>query len=539
MKTLFLNLVDLHQRRIYPASISIAEGKITDIKSLDSPCAHYALPGFVDAHIHIESSMLTPRAFAAMAVRHGTVATVSDPHEIANVLGLKGVLYMIENGRHSDFKFYFGAPSCVPATNFENAGAALGLDALEQLLLMPEVKYLAEMMNYPGVLHQDPEVMAKIALAQRLGKPIDGHAPGLRGQAARDYIAAGMSTDHECFTAEEALDKLQAGMHVLIREGSAAKNFEALAPLLPQYFGQMMFCSDDKHPDELLLGHINQLVQRALAKGFALFDVLEVACLNPVKHYGLDLGLLRVGDPADFIVVEDLTAFKVLKTYIGGKEVFDGVQDHIPQLSGSLPNHFEALPRQESDFRLSAKDYAHNMAIEAIDGELITRKVAVALSSDAEGFLQADPAQDLLKIAVINRYVPQARPAIAFIKNFGLKEGAIASTVAHDSHNIIVVGADDAAITEAVNLLIAAQGGVVAVGKGQQKVLSLPIAGLMSPQSAEEVAAAYTEIDAFAKELGSTLKAPFMTLSFMALLVIPHIKISDLGLFDADDFRFF
>ncbi len=381
--------------------------------------------------------------------------------------------------------------------------------------------------------------MAKIALAQRLGKPIDGHAPGLRGQAARAYIAAGMSTDHECFSAEEALDKLQAGMHILIREGSAAKNFEALAPLLPQYFRRMMFCSDDKHPDELLLGHINQLVQRALAKGFALFDVLEVACLNPVKHYGLDLGLLRVGDPADFIVVEDLENFKVLKTYIGGKEVFDGVQDHIPQQSGSLPNHFEALPRQEADFRLSAKDYTHNMAIEALDGELITRKVAVALSSDAAGFLQADPAQDLLKIAVINRYVPQAQTAVAFVKNFGLKKGAIASTVAHDSHNIIVVGASDAAMAEAVNLLVAAKGGIAAVGKGAQKVLPLPIAGLMSPQSAEEVATAYTEIDAFAKELGSTLKAPFMTLSFMALLVIPHIKISDLGLFDADDFRFF
>jgi adenine deaminase len=540
------NLVNIAEMRIYPAQIFVEKGIISQIEPL-SPTATdlqgFALCGFIDAHVHIESSMLVPQAFADLAVRQGTVATVSDPHEIANVLGLEGVLFMIRNGKSSPLKFYFGAPSCVPATGFETAGAILGEAEIEQLLQMDEVHYLAEMMNYPGVIHRDPSVMAKIAIAKKYGKPIDGHAPALRGSDLERYIDAGISTDHECFTAEEAQEKLQKGMKILIREGSAAKNFEALIDLLPQNYRQMMFCSDDKHPDDLLLGHINQLVARAVKRGCDLFDVLQVACLNPIDFYKLDVGKLQVGDSADFIIVEDLQDFKVVKTFIDGQLVFDSPHSQVEFSPPPLLNQFHAQHRSAADFRLSPPQGAtHIQVIEALDGELITRKITVPIftngESNIEANIEANLAEDILKIAVVNRYEAQAAVSVAFIKNFGLKRGAIASTVAHDSHNIIAVGTSDAELAAAVNALIDCKGGVVAVENGQTWLLSLPIAGLMSDKKGEEVAAAYTQIDAQVKKMGTRLKAPFMTLSFMALLVIPNLKISDKGLFEGDTFAF-
>ena len=539
MFTISGKFIDLFQRRTYPAQVVINDGRIQSITESESAEDQYLLPGFVDAHIHIESSMLVPTAFARVAVVHGTVATVSDPHEIANVNGIAGVQYMIDNSKLSPFKFFFGAPSCVPATAFETAGATLDAKAVEALLQSPDIWYLSEMMNYPGVLHGDPEVLAKIAAAKRAGKPVDGHAPGLIGSAAAAYAAAGITTDHECFTLDEALDKVNAGMHILIREGSAAKNYEALAPLLRSHPDRVMFCSDDKHPDELLLHHINGLVKRSLQKGYDLYDILSAACVHPVLHYKLPVGLLRAGDPADFIVINNLSEFDILQTYIDGNIVAENGKSLLPSLPVAAINNFKAAKKQEADFAIEATTVSPVIrVIEAIEGQLVTNCLQLPAKVD-EGFIVCDTSRDILKIAVINRYEPSAPVAVAFIRNFGLQRGAIASTVAHDCHNIIATGVDDASICAAVNALIDCKGGIaVARDKEDVAVLQLPVAGLMSLDSAEEVAAAYTQLNGIVHSLGSSLHAPFMTLSFMALLVIPSLKLSDKGLFDGSKFAF-
>lgn len=542
------NVVDILNLKIFPAEVVVENGTIKSIIELkDEVVSGYILPGFVDSHVHIESSMLIPSEFARLAVVHGTVATVSDPHEIANVCGMQGVEYMIDNGNKVPFKFNFGAPSCVPATTFETAGAALDANDVEQLLQRSEIKYLSEMMNFPGVLFKDEEVMKKIAAAHKVSKPVDGHAPGLRGEQAKQYIDAGISTDHECFTEEEALDKLQYGMKILIREGSAAKNFEALVELLHEHYGNIMFCSDDKHPDSLVNGHINQLCARAVAKGIDVFKVLQAACINPVLHYKLDVGLLQEGAPADFIVAEDLKDFKILRTYINGELVAQNGNTNIASVASETVNSFSCEPTTAEDFAVRTKDGQQTIpAIEALDGQLITNRLNVDVSVLLkDGLLQSNTNEDVLKLAVLNRY-HEAPVAIAWIKNFGLKHGAIASTVAHDSHNIIAVGVDDESISRAVNLVIKEKGGVSCVagnsspiGGGREgAAIALPVAGLMSNKDGYDIAKQYTAIDAMAKSLGSSLFAPFMTLSFMALLVIPHLKLSDRGLFDGDTFAF-
>ena len=536
------NLVDIHRQTIYPAEVVVSSGKILSIKEVrvqDPELRDYILPGFIDSHVHIESSMLVPSEFAKLAVVHGTVATVSDPHEIANVCGMEGVEFMIENGKTVPFKFNFGAPSCVPATIFETAGAELNSNDVEKLLQRDEIKYLSEMMNFPGVLNEDEEVMKKIAAAHRLLKPVDGHAPGLRGEQAKQYIAAGITTDHECFTREEALDKLQNGMKIIIREGSAAKNFEALIDLLNDYPNQMMFCSDDKHPDSLVLGHINQLCARAVAKGINVYKVLSAACVNPVLHYKLDVGLLREGDAADFIVVKDLEKFEVVKTFINGEMVAEKGKSKIKTQKTDVINNFSCREKTSGEFSIPSTDgIPYNVqVIEALDGQLITNKVFRS-QNIKHRHVVSDVENDILKITVVTRYA-NFWPATAFIKNFGLKKGAIASSVAHDSHNIVAVGIDDESICKAVNLVIEKQGGVSAVSDKREMIVALPVGGLMSNEDGYKVAADYTAIDKMVKEeLGSTLSAPFMTLSFMALLVIPHLKLSDKGLFDGDKFEF-
>ena len=532
------NLVDIHQKKIYFAEITVENGKIKSITSNPNPDSHrdetrnYILPGFIDSHVHIESSMLVPSEFAKLAVVHGTVATVSDPHEIANVCGMKGVEYMIENGKSVPFKFHFGAPSCVPATSFETAGAVLDSNDVKKLLKNDDIYYLSEMMNFPGVLNEDEEVMKKIAAAHHLLKPVDGHAPGLRGEDAKKYIAAGITTDHECFTKEEALDKLQNGMKIIIREGSAAKNFDALVDLLHEYYKQMMFCSDDKHPDSLVEGHINQLCARAVAKGIDLFKVLQAACVNPVHHYKMRVGLLKEGDPADFIVVKDLKSFGVLQTYIDGKLVAENGKTKIETKKSKAINNFSCTKRSISDFEVPLTTHHSPLTtIEALDGQLITNKLLV------DPTIISNPEKDILKIVVVNRY-NDAPIAKAFIKNFGLKNGALASSVAHDSHNIVAVGVDDENICEAINMVIEHKGGVSFVSDDTEMIVPLPVAGLMSNEDGYKVAEQYSLIDKAVKLAGSTLSAPFMTLSFMALLVIPHLKLSDLGLFDGDKFEF-
>jgi adenine deaminase len=552
-------LADVWQKRVYPAAVTVENGIIQSIRELTEGSAvdeQYILPGFIDSHVHIESSMLVPAEFARLAVVHGTVATVSDPHEIANVCGLEGVEYMIAHGKTTPFKFYFGAPSCVPATTFETAGATLNVEEVDSLLQKEEVKYLSEMMNFPGVLFKDADVMAKIAAAKRLGKPVDGHAPGLRGEQAKQYIDAGISTDHECFTEAEALDKLHYGMKILIREGSAAKNFEALIGLLHDHPNSIMFCSDDKHPDSLVDGHIDQLCARAVAKGIDLFKVLQAACVNPVLHYQLQVGLLRVGDPADFILVKDVKQFTVLATYIDGEDMRIQHTEYRIQ-HGERPkpiNNFNCAPVRPEDFAVAYTGGETVAVIEALDGQLITNRIDLPagwlLDKDLRQ-LVSNTGKDILKMVVVNRYQP-AKPSMAFIRNFGLKAGALASSVAHDSHNIVAVGTDDESLAHAINLVIDRQGGVSCVGtlpgplltspggggiNTDELIIALPVAGLMSDEDGYEVAKAYTAIDAMAKGLGSGLSAPFMTLSFMALLVIPHLKLSDQGLFDGDQFK--
>ena len=529
------NIVDIANKNIFKGEVVFENGKITVIRASDHTIENYILPGFVDAHIHIESSMLVPSEFAKIAVTHGTIATVSDPHEIANVLGVSGVVFMIENGKKVPLKFNFGAPSCVPATSFESAGAVIDSEDVRKMMANPEIKYLAEMMNYPGVLFDDEEVMKKIDWAKHYNKPIDGHAPGVRGEDITKYIAAGISTDHECFTYEEALEKLQKGMKVIIREGSAAKNFEALIDLLPEHYEHMMFCSDDKHPDDLLLNHINELCKRAVAKGVDVFKVLQAACINPVAHYNLDVGTLKEGDIADMIVVNNLEEFEVLQTYIDGKLVAENGISFVQHVDFEVLNNFNTSPKKVSDFEFySASEKIR--VIEALDGELVTNEI-VAKSMIKDGNLMSNLAEDVLKMTVVNRY-QDVEPSIAFIKNFGLKQGAIASSVGHDSHNIIAVGVSDEMICKAVNLIIENKGGICAVNEAEQKIVSLPVAGIMSDQPAKEIGRAYAALDKIAKTMGSTLRAPYMTLSFMALLVIPSLKLSDKGLFDGSAFKF-
>ena len=528
--TLRGNIVDVLGERIFPGAVEVAGGRIARLVPDGGRYDTFLLPGFVDAHVHVESAMLTPSEFARLAVTHGTVAAVCDPHEIANVLGVGGVEYMIENGRESPFKFTFGAPSCVPATGFETSGAAITPAEVGALLARDEIKYLTEMMNFPGVLDGDPEVHEKLCLARAHGKPVDGHAPGLRGAAARRYAAAGISTDHECSTRAEALDKLACGMRLLIREGSAAKNFEALYGLIEEHPDHCMFCSDDKHPDDLVRGHIDALV----AGGVAPLTALRVACVNPVRHYGLDVGLLRPGDPADLVEVEDLAGFRPRRTFLGGRLVAEAGQTRLPHRRAGIVNNFGASPVTPEGFRVPARG-TDIRVIETRDGELLTRALTLP-ALVAGGEARSDVARDVLKIAVVNRYA-DAPPAVGFVRGFGLTRGALASSVAHDSHNIVAVGMEDTDLSRAVNAVIAHRGGLSVADGGDAWTLPLPIAGLMSDRAGEEVARRYEEIVRRARSLGTPLSAPFMTLSFMALLVIPALKMSDRGLFDGDAFQ--
>ena len=536
------NLVDPLRRSIRPATLTIAAGRIASIADDTEPHATWLIPGFVDAHVHVESSLLPPAEFARLAVAHGTVAAVSDPHEIANVLGIPGVEFMLDDARQSPFTFHFGAPSCVPATSFDHAGAVIDASGVAALLDRPEIGYLSEMMNYPGVIAGDREVLAKIAAARARGKPVDGHAPRLRGAAVAAYAAAGITTDHECVELDEAIEKISRGMKILIREGSAARNFDALASLIDSHPDRVMLCSDDKHPDQLLLGHIDQLVRRARARGTDLFDALQAACVNPVRHYGLPVGLLQPGDRADFLEVDDLDTLRIRLVFVEGRlAAADGVTSW-PRVESLAPNRFDAKPKRADDFAVAAAPSATSTdgtatvrVIEALDGQLVTGAVQLPVPV-ADGWLLADAASDILKIAVVDRYDDRP-PAVAFIRNIGLRQGAIASSVSHDSHNIVAVGANDADLARAVNLVIESRGGLSVAGPDGDAVLPLPIAGLMSNRPGPEVAAAYSDIDRRAKALGSRLAAPFMTLSFMALLVIPSLKIGPMGLFDVDAFR--
>jgi len=529
------NIVDVKAKQVFKGCVEVQNGKIKNIQRKNVKENEFILPGFIDAHIHIESSMLIPSEFARLAVVHGSVASISDPHEIANVMGAEGVRYMINNGKKVPFKFYFGAPSCVPATVFETAGAEINIDDVKELLQMKEIRYLSEMMNFPGVLFNDEMVMQKIQAAKDAGKVIDGHAPGLRGDDAKKYIESGISTDHECFTKEEALDKIKYGMKIIIREGSAAKNFDALISLLDEFPEQIMFCSDDKHPNELEIGHINLLAKRAVNEGIDVMKVIRACTLNVVDHYGLDVGLLQKGDNADFIITKDIVNFEVLSTYINGELVAHNGCPMIKSVNEKSINKFNCNSIIENDIWVNAESKQIHV-IEAMDGQLITNDIILDAKNE-NGNIVSDPENDILKLVVLNRYKPSP-PTMAFVRNFGIKKGAIASTVAHDSHNIIAVGTSEKEIINSINLLVSSKGGISFINEEIEKVLKLPVGGLMTTKDGYETAKAYDEMDQLAKGLGSTLSAPYMTLSFLALLVIPKLKLSDKGLFDGENFKF-
>jgi adenine deaminase len=526
-------LFDIHKKNIYPAEVQISNGRIEDIQPVENAPDHIIMPGLIDSHVHIESSMVTPGAFATAAVIHGTTAAVSDPHEIANVLGVSGVRFMIEDGERVPFKFYFGAPSCVPATVFESNGATIDHVEIEKLLRLPEIKYLSEMMNYPGVIYGDKEVLLKIDVARKLNKPIDGHAPGLSGDLLRKYVSAGISTDHECSTIDEAKEKIALGMKILIREGSAARNMKALRDLFLTDPEMIMLCSDDLHPEMLRDGHINKLIASLLSDGYNAFDVIRSATINPVIHYGLESGLLRIGDPADFIVVDSLNSMSVKETWIDGEKVYSDGAVHFKYTAGEPINKFNCsyLKEEEICVRNEGKKYR---VIDAMEGELTTGEMIV--SSKNTVFLDADKEQDILKIIVKDRYADSA-PAVGFIHGFGLKSGAFASSVAHDSHNIICVGTNDKDITDAVNQVVSLKGGLAFASGGSVNYLKLDIGGIMTTEPCDTVANKYQFLSELVRRNGSRLKAPFMTLSFMALLVIPELKIGDRGLFDVKKFQ--
>ena len=540
MKTIFGNIVDIHHREIFYGSIEYNE-KISNITkiNIERPDKSYILPGLVDSHIHIESSMLIPCQFTRMVLPHGTVAVVADPHEIANVLGFSGVEYMIENAKHSPLKIYFTAPSCVPATDFETNGFVLSSSNIAKLLSKDSVVALAEMMNYPGVINEDAEVISKISAAKALNKPIDGHAPGLSGDLLMKYLSKGISTDHECSTLEEAREKLNNGVKIQIREGSAARNYESLKSLIASNPDSVMFCTDDAHPDDISVnGHIDKIVRKAINDGYDIFDILSACHKNPIEHYGLKVGSLRENDSADFIVVDSLKNFKVQSTVISGEEVFVNKRCNFDIKPSEVVNNFVEKQISIEDIELIGSEIDFIKVIKVIDGELLTDVLKYKYETDSEQRIKTSVDDDVLKIVVVNRY-NDAKPAVAYVKGFGLKRGALASSVAHDSHNIICVGVDDESIVESVNHLLKIKGGLYATDGSRHLSLSLPIAGLMADRPYEVVSNEYSSIVEFAtKNCQSVLKSPFMTMAFLSLLVIPHLKLGDRGLFDVDSFGF-
>jgi len=534
-KTISGNIVNIFKKEIFPGKLFIENGKIVSIKNSCEVSDQAILPGLIDAHVHIESSMMAPLEFARAAVRHGTVACISDPHEIANVLGIEGINYMIENGQLCPFKFYFGAPSCVPATTFETSGSTISSEDIAELIKREDIICLSEVMNYPGVISRDPEIMEKIRLAREQGKVIDGHAPGLRGRELKEYIAAGINTDHECVSKEEAIEKINAGMKILIREGSAAKNLSELLPLIEAYPEKVMLCTDDIHPDDLMEGHINKLVKYGIMQGVDKFKMIAAATKNPAEHYGLDIGLLREGDPADFIIIDSLENFKIIATYIKGDKQYENGQTLIDPVPVTKPNSFNSRRISADNLAVPARSNKLRV-IKLEEGNLITDSLICRLEQK-NGVIIPDLANDILKLVVLDRYSGRA-PETGFISGFGIKKGAIASSISHDSHNIIAVGSNDEDLCHAINKVIECKGALVVSEGGKLDHLALPVAGLMSDNNIEFVAGKYAELEKRASSIGSVLKSTFMSLSFMALLVIPKLKLSDKGLFDSEHFEY-
>ncbi len=554
MNTYKGHIVDVIGRQIFDGEVVVEGKRISEIRKCTIPadCKDYIMPGFIDSHVHIESSMMLPSEFARVAVEHGTIGAITDPHEIGNVLGEEGIDFMVKSSRQIRFNFCFGAPSCVPScgTDIETSGYKLDSKAIERLMAREDIGYLAEMMNYPGVLNGDPEVMAKIAAAHKYGKPVDGHAPGLVGEDRMRYAQAGISTDHECATLQEGRDCIKAGMKVIIREGSAARDYEGLIPLLAESPDMVMFCTDDCHPSDLINGHINDIVYRAIEDGYNMWDVLQAACVNPQRHYGLDWGLLQEGDRANFIIVSDVHyRLRVISTFIDGCEVYNynsflsAIRSQNKSLDNQIsildnyPNNFVAQPITEADIALELKpgDTAH--IIKAENGSLLTGHEQVKVTGNP--ILDAKyPWNEVQKIVVYNRYTPGAKPHVGLVRGFGLKEGVMAATVAHDCHNIVAVGTSDEYLVKAINRIIEMKGGQVAMNREVMVDIALPIAGLISPLGGHEIAYKSRVLRETIAAAGCPMAAPFITMAFVCLPVIPELKITDKGLFDSQTWQF-
>ncbi len=526
------NLLNVSTEEVYGAEITYLNGIITCVKAVHGNYKGLILPGFIDAHIHIESSLLTPSRFAEAVVPHGTTSIVADPHEIANVMGLNGINYMVNDASTVPLKVYLTAPSCVPATPFETSGGVISEYEIEKLLEDKNVVALGEMMNFPGVINEDQNVIAKLKAAKRIGKPVDGHAPLLSGSELCKYIMSGISTDHECTTKKEALEKRRLGMKLMLREGSSAKNLKELASI-----GGYFIVSDDKDPGDLLQGHVDGMLRKAFEYGIDPIEALKMVTLNPGEHYNLNTGNIVPGKAADLIFIDNLKDLNIEKVIVDGNLVAQNGRPLFDVKPKEIPSTFKLKPKNHSNFDVPGKKSKETVrVIEMLEDQLITHESSAVLKL-VDGNLKSDLGNDILKIAVVERYGNE-RISNAFIKGFGLKDGAIASSVAHDSHNIITVGTNSQDMTKAVNTVLRNKGGLAAVSKDIFYELELPVAGLMSTKSALEVSSDLKILHDAVLDMGSKLKSPFMSMSFMTLLVIPKLKISDMGLFDVEKFDF-
>jgi adenine deaminase len=539
-------LVNVFSGEIKAVNIAIHGDRIIGFGDYDSKTTvdlkgKFVCPGFIDGHLHLESSMLAIPEFAKNVVPFGTTTVVADPHEIANVLGITGIKYVLDTSENLPVTVFIMFPSCVPATPFESSGAELGPRDMEPFVNHARVLGLAEMMNYPGVLFNDPSVLAKITVFKN--KVLDGHSPGLVGKDLAAYVSAGIGSDHECTGLEEAREKLGMGMRIMIREGSAAKNLDALLPLVNEHNSRnCFFVTDDLEPADILeKGHLNSLIAKAIKKGLDPVTAIQMATINTARYFRLrDRGAIAPGYVADLVTLDDLSEVKVSSVYKNGvltAQAGKVLVSRSEQISPNLPKTFNVNWDKIPGLQVKAEGSKINV-IGVIPGQIVTKRL-VESASIQDGYAVADPDRDILKIAVIERHHATGNYAVGFIKGFGLKRGAIVSTVAHDSHNIIVVGTNDADMMIAAKSIADLGGGMAVVENGKVTAkLPLPIAGLMSPAPINQVKDDLEGIVAAALSLGCTLENPFATLSFMALTPIPELKITDQGLFDSANFKF-
>ncbi len=529
------NILNIYTDEIYPGEIEIEKGVIQSIREVSSFFNEIIVPGFIDSHIHIESSKLTPSRFAEIALKHGTTSVVADPHEIANVMGLEGIEYMLNDARNSPLKFNFAAPSCVPTTEYETAGATIDSNVIDDLLRKDEFVSLGEVMDYNGVIEGKEDLIAKIESAKKHKKPIDGHAPLVTGEDLQKYVKYGIDTDHECTSKREAAEKRRMGVKIMIREGSESHMLEELL-----HSDADFIVSDDICAEDLIDGHIDKLLRKAVSLGMDAFEALKLVTINPAKHYNLNVGSITPGKQADLVFIDNLEDFNVKRVIVDGNTIYK--KQKLLYRANPMPvkTTLKITPKTAEDFDVKAQDENHKSAtvnvINVEDNTIISSHDTAKLSIDRNTVIPS-VFEDILKISVIERYGGNTI-ANGFVHGFNIKNGAIASSVSHDSHNIIAVGTNSQYIAEATNKIIENKGGLVAMSNKEMIDLPLPIAGLMSDKSANVVSKVSSSLNELVSSMGCTLSSPYTTLSFLALPVVPSIKITNKGLFDVDANKF-